>query len=124
MHYVDIFTVELKYENSLMNVVIDNFGEKVVVRPADCDHFIATVEVAANPPLYTWIFTFGGKIKILSPESIVNEFKTQLEETLKINSKYKERDDGKNHHLVFIFSKPIATERMFGYNIATTFSFN
>lgn len=82
MYDDDIFTVELKCENSLMNAVIDNFGENVVVRPADCCHFIATVEVSANPPFYAWVFTFGGKIKILSPKSVVDEFKTQLKETL------------------------------------------
>jgi predicted DNA-binding transcriptional regulator YafY len=82
MYDDDIFTVELKCENSLMNAVIDNFGENVVVRPADCGHFIATVEVSANPPFYAWVFTFGGKIKILSPKSVVDEFKTHLKETL------------------------------------------
>ena len=70
------------FHNGVMHIEDDSFGENVVVRPADCGHFIATVEVSANPPFYAWVFTFGGKIKILSPKSVVDEFKTQLKETL------------------------------------------
>lgn len=83
MYDDEIHTVELCCENNLMNAVIDHFGENVVVRYSDTAHFIATVEVSASPTFYAWVFTFNGRIRILSPKVVVDEFKQQLGNTLK-----------------------------------------
>lgn len=83
MYDDEIHTVELCCENNLMNAVIDHFGENVVVRYSDATHFIATVEISASPTFYAWVFTFSGRIRLLSPKVVVDEFKQQLSETLK-----------------------------------------
>ena len=62
--------VELLCENSMMNTVLDHFGEKVKVRKADDEHFTFTAEVSVSPTFFAWIFTFGGKISILGPQSV------------------------------------------------------
>lgn len=71
MYPDDLCTVELLCDNDLMRSVIDRFGENVQVEAIDKKHFKAIVEVAPSPPFLGWVFTFGGKIRILKPVDIL-----------------------------------------------------
>lgn len=62
--------VKLQCKNEMMNAVIDHFGESVETQIADETSFFATVDVAITPVFLRWVFGFGGKIVILSPESV------------------------------------------------------
>ncbi|NLM48641.1 MAG: WYL domain-containing protein, partial [Epulopiscium sp.] len=42
----------------------------------DDDHFIITVDVVATNTFLGWLFMFGEKVKILSPEHLINDMKT------------------------------------------------
>ena len=75
-------TVELKCDNSLMKNIIDRFGEDVIATPYSITEFKATVEVSVSPTFYGWLFGFGGKIQILSPESIKESYKALVKTTL------------------------------------------
>lgn len=70
----DTKKVSLLCENSLINAVIDRFGEDVYIRKNDEESFIASVSVNVSPTFFAWVFTFGGKMKISAPESVANEF--------------------------------------------------
>ena len=61
-------TVELLCHEDAMNSVIDHFGEQARTKPVDDTHFLLTVEVSLSPTFFAWVFQFGGKIKIQSPE--------------------------------------------------------
>ncbi len=63
-------TVELVCDNSVMDSIIDRFGEDVVTRENDEGTFIAEVEVAVSHVFYSWVFGFGGKVKIKGPEEV------------------------------------------------------
>lgn len=75
MYSDDCRTVELLCDNCVMHNVIDRFGEAVETRTVDEQHFCATVEVAPSPPFFSWVFTFGGKVQILSPQTIADKMK-------------------------------------------------
>ena len=62
--------VVLLCENSMMNTVLDHFGSKVKPEQTDPEHFCFTAEVSASPTFFAWVFEFGGKIKILGPQSV------------------------------------------------------
>jgi predicted DNA-binding transcriptional regulator YafY len=79
-------TVKLQFDNSLINVVIDRFGKDIVINRQDDDHFIITVDVVATNTFLGWLFMFGDKVKILSPESLVEEFKNVAERIIQIYS--------------------------------------
>ena len=49
-----------------------------MTRIYDDEHFIATVYVALSPTFYGWVFEFGGKIRILSPQNAVDGWNTLL----------------------------------------------
>ena len=67
--------VTLLCEDGMMNTVLDHFGEKIKTERADETHFRTTVEVALSPTFYSWVFEFGGGIKILSPQSAQNAYR-------------------------------------------------
>lgn len=68
-------TVELLCENEMMRSIVDRFGESVHTETADQGHFKATVEVAPSPPFFGWLFTFGGKIRILGPDEVLQKMR-------------------------------------------------
>lgn len=82
MYDGELCTVELMCDNQLMKAVIDRFGENVPTRATDVGHFIATVEVSISPTFYSWIFTFGGRIKIISPREVKKEYSKRLQTAL------------------------------------------
>ena len=73
MYPDDLCTVELLCDNEVMRSVIDRFGENVRTETVDEQHFRATVEVAPSPPFFSWVFTFSGKIRIVSPAAVLEE---------------------------------------------------
>ena len=77
-------TVILEVSNSLAGVFIDRFGEAVTIRPNfdNPDTFIARITVHISPQFFAWLFGLGKNIKIVSPESIINDFKIMIESIL------------------------------------------
>jgi len=67
--------VTLICENDMMKHVIDRFGENVKTQILDPEHFAAYVNVPASPTFFAWVFTFGGGIRIESPEDIARDFR-------------------------------------------------
>ena len=66
--------VELTCKNEIMDAMIDRFGPSVKTKRIDNEHFEADVSVAVNSVFFSWIFGFGGKVKIAAPESVKKEF--------------------------------------------------
>lgn len=76
--------VELQFKNNLIGVVIDRFGRDIKIKKADADHFIVSINVEISPTFLAWLFTFGNEVKILSPESVVKQFKKQGKKVLSV----------------------------------------
>lgn len=70
--------VQIECDNRLINAVIDKFGEDVSIRKATEDTFVVTTKINISPTFFAWVFTFVGKMKIISPEAVVDEFKNCL----------------------------------------------
>ena len=71
--------VEIRFDNSLMDAVIDRFSERVVSRRDGNDHFIIEHDVELSPTFFSWVFKFGDRAQILSPQSAVDEAKKMLD---------------------------------------------
>ena len=74
--------VELLCENSMMSTVLDHFGSKVKPKQIDKDHFAFSVEVSVSSTFFAWVFEFGGKIKIVNPQSVIDEYYELLKKSL------------------------------------------
>lgn len=75
-------TVELICDNDVMDAIVDYFGEEVDTFPNDENTFRAIVNVSVSHIFYSWLFGFNGKVKILSPESVKEEFTKRLRNLL------------------------------------------
>ena len=80
----DVVEVDLRCDNSLMKTIIDKFGEDVTTLAYDMNSFRVIVDIAASPTFYGWVFGFSGKIQILGPENVKEEYKKMVMETVKI----------------------------------------
>ena len=74
--------VELLCENAMMNTVLDHFGTKIRVKTIDEEHFSFTAEVSVSPTFFAWIFEFGGKIKILGPQSVKDAYQELVKKAM------------------------------------------
>ena len=59
-----------------------SFGTKVKTTPVDKDHFQFDAEVSVSPTFFSWIFEFGGMIKIVGPESVKEQFHEMVQQVL------------------------------------------
>ncbi|MFO7637431.1 MAG: WYL domain-containing protein [Clostridia bacterium] len=74
--------MHLQFENSLINVVMDRFGESVGIEKIDEHHFAIRTKVVVSLTFYAWLFQFGEKVKILYPEKVAQEYKEILMKTI------------------------------------------
>lgn len=70
--------VDLRCDNSLMKTMIDRFGEDVTTLAYDMTSFRLITEVSASPTFFGWVFGFGGKVQILGPESVKEQYKQMI----------------------------------------------
>lgn len=77
-------TVEavFKFDNSLVNVIVDRFGKNVHMNKYDEQHFTVKLSVRAEATFFGWLFQFGQKAEILSPQSLKKKYAEMLSETL------------------------------------------
>lgn len=66
--------VELICDNDLMDAVIDKFGCDVKTYAYSMSAFKVEIELAASHVFYAWVFGFGGKVKILGPKNVKDEY--------------------------------------------------
>lgn len=74
--------VRLRFDNDLINAVIDRFGKKVPIYPHGDDQFETVVKVKTEQPqpFFGWIFKFGTKARIIGPAHLIDEYKRMLKE--------------------------------------------
>lgn len=70
--------VTLVCANDVMDSIIDRFGPDVATYAYDMENFKAEVEVACNSVFYSWVFGFGGKVKIKEPENVAEAYKQMV----------------------------------------------
>ena len=75
-------TVRLRCKNKMANIIVDRFGTDTIMSVTDSEHFEITVKVAVSPVFLTWLMNFGADIKIISPQSVIEDFKTLAREAL------------------------------------------
>jgi len=72
-------TVVLEFREELTGVCIDRFGTDVAMRRTETGLIRIRADVAVSPQFYGWLAGLGGRIKILSPESVKNAYRSWIE---------------------------------------------
>lgn len=65
--------VRIRCNNDLASVVIDRFGQEVTILSNADTYFEFSAKVMVSPTFFSWVLGFGGRMKILSPESVAAE---------------------------------------------------
>lgn len=81
-------TITVRFRMSLLDAAIDQFGTKDVrYKKTDDHHFNMTTTLDISPQFFAWLLRFGTGVKLLSPDSVVDEFNTYLEKISKMYEK-------------------------------------
>jgi len=67
-------TVTLKFTNDVIEAIFDQFGEKTKITRIDESLCSAEIKVQISPTFWGWLTQFAGKISILSPLRIKNQY--------------------------------------------------
>ena len=59
---------------------VEVFGKDVTVLANDMKSFRAVVSTAVGPVFYSWVFGFGGKVSIKSPEDVKKSYAAMVKQ--------------------------------------------
>ena len=76
------YDVRIRFRNELADAVIDQFGKDIQMFAVDAEHFTITAPIEVSPTFFAWIATFGRRVKILSPEPVVEKMRDFLQRSL------------------------------------------
>lgn len=79
--------VNISFKNSLIGVVIDNFGKDITIKKDNEERFSIHVKVAVSDQFFGWITGLGDGAKIISPPEVARKYKEHI---LKVISEYME----------------------------------
>lgn len=74
--------VTLSFPDSLADSAVDKFGRDVMMIPQGDGTFHLTATVAVSPVFFSWVFSFGGRVKILGPENVKDQYKDMCRKAL------------------------------------------
>ena len=75
-------SVTLKFDQSLLNPVFDKFGKKCKIEKNPDGTCTLTQDVMISPVFFGWLFQYGDKMTILSPDDVRDEYLDHLSRTL------------------------------------------
>ena len=85
MFGTDFTEVQLICANEMMDAIIDRFGIDVITYAYDMEHFRADVEVAISNVFFSWVFGFGGEVRILGPEAVKSEYIEMVQKVARLS---------------------------------------
>ena len=75
MYAGEAVDIVIEFNDSLIGVVFDKFGENTQMMRCGASKCVATVKVQISPVFWGWLFQFAGEMTLLSPESLVREYR-------------------------------------------------
>lgn len=79
--------VKLRFDDSLIGVVVDRFSDKVFLQPHADGSFTVSTEVMLSPQFYGWLFSFGDQVRIVSPKAAKDGFNDYLDRVKELYTK-------------------------------------
>ena len=70
----------IEFDDKLIGVVYDKFGEDTKMLRAQEHKCVATVKVQISPTFWGWLFQFGKQMRILSPTNLIEEYRNMIRE--------------------------------------------
>ncbi|MDC7287855.1 WYL domain-containing protein [Blautia schinkii] len=67
-------TLRIEFENRFIGVVIDRFGQDVVIQTKDEEHFTTMVRVNVSAQFFGWLAGLGPGVAIVGPDKVRSEY--------------------------------------------------
>lgn len=67
--------MKIRFDNSLVGVMIDRFGTDIIIKPDGADHSVTYVDVAVSNQFFGWIFSLGDKVEIRGHKDVVGQLR-------------------------------------------------
>ena len=74
--------IELLCDNSLIDDILERFGEETPIKIYDDSHFLFRAEVELSSGLVSWIMQYGNEIKVCEPKALADAVKEKAKEIL------------------------------------------
>ena len=83
----DTTEVTIELHRSLIDTVFDLFGEKTKIIKSEDDYIRFTAEVQISALFFGWCCSFGEKLKLLHPQTVIEQLKEYMETVKALYSK-------------------------------------
>lgn len=71
--------LRLRCENRMVGVILDRFGQDVMLIPDGEEHFVVTVDAVVSPQFFGWLFSLADGVVLTAPEWAVEEYRQRLD---------------------------------------------
>ncbi len=68
----------LRFRSDMAGVVLDRFGQDVMLIPDGESHFTVTLPLVMSPQFFGWLFGLGDGVELTAPERAVQAYRAQL----------------------------------------------
>ena len=69
----------LRFGSDMAGVVLDRFGQDVMLIPDGEEHFTVTLPLVMSPQFFGWLFGLGDGVRLVGPERAVQAYRAQLD---------------------------------------------
>ena len=76
----ETITVEIEADKCLIDVIHDKFGNMALLHGKNDTLVCFSAEVQVSPTFLAWCCSFGNKLKVVAPDTVVNTVKDYIEE--------------------------------------------
>ena len=77
-----MFILTLRCRHSILDQVIDKFGEGIELKNVRRETFDVTVPVSISGTFYAWVFQFVGEMSIVAPGHVKDAYADYLQEAI------------------------------------------
>lgn len=82
MYAGETVDIVIEFNDNLIGVVFDKFGEDTKMMRCGAQKCVASVKVQVSPVFWGWLFQFAGQMRLLSPDHLIDEYKSRAKAVL------------------------------------------
>ena len=78
MYSGEEMTVTLRGTRAMVGVVLDRFGQDVILIPDGPEHFTVSIPLVLSPQFFGWLFALETELTLIAPPRAVAEYRERL----------------------------------------------
>lgn len=82
MYGGELTNITLQFDESIVEYIYDKFGTDTKVSFVNEDVLTTTIAVQVSPTFFRWLFQFAGKMKIIAPQNVCDEYMAILNKAM------------------------------------------